>query len=147
MYLAIVLAAAVTTACWMGQWIGMDLSGIQTVLSLLGVDGQTASPPVVGYVPAQAPYCNGGQQPAFLNGMAALDRQAGSAMGTPVECEHVVSPGGDTLQQTTTGLAAYSKASNTVTFTDGWRHWALTSDGLVTWEGDSSSPPSASPGG
>jgi hypothetical protein len=58
-----------------------------------------------------------------------------------VECEHVTSPSGDTQQQTTTGLLAYTKASNTVSFTDGWRHWALTAQGYVTWEGPQSEPP------
>ncbi len=141
MYLLVVLAAGVMTAYWAGHQVGMDLSGIETVASVLGVDETTASTPDVGYTAAQAPYCAAGQQPAFLNGMAALKQQVGDPMGTPVECEHVASAAGDTVQQTSMGLAAYDKATNTVSFTDGWRHWALTAQGLIAWEGDSAAPP------
>ena len=52
-------------------------------------------------------------------------------MGAPLECEHPASGNGDTIQQTTTGLAAYTSATNTVSFTDGWRHWAITPSGFV----------------
>jgi hypothetical protein len=62
-------------------------------------------------------------------------------MGKAVECEHAASAAGDTVQQTSTGLAAYDKASNTVSFTDGWRHWELTAQGLVSWEGEDKMPP------
>jgi hypothetical protein len=141
--LLIVLVAGVVTAYWAAHRFGLDLSGIQTAAAVLGLDENTVSPPTVGYVEAQAPYCKTGQQPAFLNGMAALDRQVGNAMGNPVECEHAASSAGDTVQQTTTGLAAYDKSTNTVSFTDGYRHWALTSQGLVTWEGEASTPPTA----
>src|SRR5579871_403539 len=144
MYLLVVLAAGVMTAFWAGHQIGMDLSGIVTVASVLGVDETVASPPDVGYTQAQAPYCSTNQQPVFLNGMAMLKQQVGDAMGTPVECEHVASGAGDTVQQTSTGLAAYDKATNTVSFTDGYRHWALMSSGLVTWDGDAGPPAPAS---
>jgi hypothetical protein len=36
---------------------------------------------------------------------------------------------------------AYSKLTNTVSFTDGWRHWAITANGAVTWEGTDPNPP------
>jgi hypothetical protein len=143
MYLLVVLAAGIMTAYWAGHQFGMDLSGIETLASVLGIDETAASSPDVGYVQPQAPYCASGQTPAFLNGMAALKQQVGDAMGTPVECEHVASAAGDTEQQTSKGLAVYDKATNTESFTDGWRHWALTAQGMVTWEGDSSSPPAA----
>jgi hypothetical protein len=48
---------------------------------------------------------------------------------------------GNALQQTSTGLAYYRKATNSPTFTDGWRHWALTAGGLAYWEGESAEPP------
>ena len=64
-------------------------------------------------------------------------------MGTPVECEHPADTSGDTVQQTTTGLAAYTQATNTVSFTDGWRHWAISPSGFVSWEGTESTPPAA----
>ena len=78
---------------------------------------------------AAAPYCNPGQSPAFAVGMADLKQRLGNAMGAPLECEHPTSAIGDTVQQTTTGLAAYNKLTNTVSFTDGWRHWAQTPRG------------------
>jgi hypothetical protein len=52
----------------------------------------------------------------------------------PLECEHVDVESGASIQQTTTGLAAFQ--GNRLTFTDGWQHWALEPDGLVAWQGD-----------
>jgi hypothetical protein len=90
---------------------------------------------------ASTPHCPAGEQPAFLNGMAALHQQIGDAMGTPLECEHADGALNNTVQQTSAGLAAYDSKRNTETFTDGWHHWALTPDGLVAWDGTSAEPP------
>jgi hypothetical protein len=146
-YLLVVVAAAVSTAWWAGQKLGMDLSGLTTAAQFLGLTETTTTAPEVGYEapsvapqPA-APFCSPGQAPAFANGMAQLKQAIGDVMGTPVECEHPDSAAGDTVQQTTTGLAAYSRQTNTVTFTDGWRHWALTPNGAVRWEGTDAQPP------
>ena len=57
----------------------------------------------------------------------------GDAMGDPLECEHPDSANGDTLQQTTTGLAIYRQNTNTPEFTDGFNHWVLGNDGLQAW--------------
>jgi hypothetical protein len=149
MYLLVVVAAALATAYWAGHTIGMNLSAIQTVASVLGIDETIGSTHRVGYSSAPAdtasrptaPYCQQGQQPAFTKGMATLRSQVGDAMGTPVECEHPAAVVGDTVQQTTTGLAAYSSITDTETFTDGWHHWALSPGGLVQWEGTSAEPP------
>ena len=73
--------------------------------------------------------------------MAALHDRLGDSMGTPLECEHGTGTPGNTVQQTSTGLAAYDGASNSEAFTDGWRHWALTPQGLLTWEGTTAEPP------
>jgi hypothetical protein len=151
MYLLVVLAAALITAWWAAHRIGMDLSGIETVVSVLGIDDAVGTPHQVGYSEAHAddanasaaPYCQPGQQPAFANGMAQLKQQVGSAMGVPLECEHAATVVGDTVQQTSTGLAAYNGLTNTETFTDGWHHWALSADGLVTWDGTDASPTTA----
>ncbi len=121
-YLLIVLAAGFATAWWAGHKLGMDLSSVSTMASILGL-------------------CHPGQSPAFAVGMDNLKQQLGNAMGVPLECEHPTSAIGDTIQQTTTGLAAYSKLTNTVSFTDGWRHWAITARGPVTWEGTDPNPP------
>ncbi len=67
--------------------------------------------------------------------------QLGEGMGEPMEREHRDATSGDTLQHTTTGLAYYRATSTTPVFTDGWRHFALTARGVVTWEGPSPDPP------
>ncbi len=89
-----------------------------------------------------APFCRPGQTPQFVLGFANLKAQLGSVMGEPVECEHPNNANGDTLQKTSTGLAYWRKSTNTPTFTDGYRHWAITSSGLVSWVGASPDPPS-----
>jgi len=152
MYLLVVLAAGVATAYWAGHTIGMNLSAIQTVAAVLGINETVGTTREVGYTPARAdaqatpaaPYCAPGEQPGFSNGMATLHAQVGDAMGTPVECEHPASVVGDTVQQTSTGLAAYSSITNTESFTDGWHHWALGPNGLVAWDGTSADPPAPS---
>ena len=89
-----------------------------------------------------ASFCQAGQMPAFVNGLAQLKAQLGETMGAPLGCEHPSTAVGDTVQQTTTGLAAYSSRTNTVSFTDGWRHWALRDNTtLLSWEGTESVPP------
>jgi hypothetical protein len=153
-YLLVVLIAGGATAWWAGERIGIDLSALEAVPTLMGV-GQTVRPlnrdvrqtvsvpsAVASEVAeATAPYCNAGQTPAFQFGLVELKQRLGDTMGVPTECEHPASANGDTVQQTTTGLAAYHRASNTVTFTDGWQHWALAPDGLIFWEGTQSEPP------
>ena len=165
--LLVVLVAGVATAWWAGHKIGMDLSSVTTAARLLGfvengrpargyapnAAAEAAGVRVISAVqpasaeaaptaaPAQAAYCNPGQAPAFVHGFADLKSSIGDVMGTPVECEHPASADGDTVQKTTTGLAAYRKSTNTVTFTDGWRHWALNGRGVVSWEGSQADPP------
>ncbi|MBI2756251.1 MAG: SGNH/GDSL hydrolase family protein [Chloroflexi bacterium] len=90
----------------------------------------------------QFAWCAPGVTPAFAFGFAALRVHVGAAMGEPIECEHANPENGDTLQQTTTGLAFYRKRTNTPTFTDGQSHWALTTGGLETWQGSAVDPPS-----
>ncbi len=92
------------------------------------------------------PFCEPGQIPEFRFGFAQLQARLGAVMGEPTECEHASSENGDTLQQTTTGLAFYRRATNMPTFTDGWRHWGLTDNGLVAWQGTSADPPAARAG-
>jgi hypothetical protein len=144
MCLLVVLLAGVATAWFAGHRIGMNLSVIETVASVLGVGETVGTTREVGYSQSNsvvAPYCQAGQTPEFANGLAALKRQIGDVMGTPLECEHAASGDGDTVQQTSTGLAAYDSVTNIDTFTDGWHHWELTPDGVVAWEGTDSSPP------
>jgi len=84
--------------------------------------------------------------PRFVHGVASLKAVVGTDMGEPLECERVTDAGGDTEQRTTIGLAYYRAVSNTVAFTNGWDHWALTSNGAVHWTGqDFEPPPGAEP--
>jgi hypothetical protein len=91
--------------------------------------------------PTGPAFCEAGKQPEFAFGFAQLKARLGDKMGTPIECEHTNADNGDSLLQTTTGLAFYRKATNTPTFTNGFEHWALTAQGLVYWTGDSIDPP------
>lgn len=150
LYILVVLAAFVATTVWVGSQIGVNLSAISTVVAVLGINEKVGTTRHVGYSAedvAAAAYCNPGQAPAFVNGIATLKQSVGEAMGTPVECEHALSAAGDTLQQTTTGLAAYDAVTNTVTFTNGWHHWAITSSGYVTWDGTETLPPARTASG
>jgi hypothetical protein len=158
LYLIIVLAAGGATFWYVVHKIGVDLSSISTAAAILGI-GQTAvryeahappqsePPQVITSIVAEedspaAPYCAAGQPLAFANGMADLKGQLGDTMGDPLECEHAAETFGDTVQQTSTGLAVYTRITNTVMFTDGWRHWALSDTGdMVSWEGTQSTPP------
>lgn len=92
--------------------------------------------------PPDAPWCLPNQSPAFAFGFADLAGDLGPVMGQPVECEHGALSEGDTLQQTTTGLAVYQWCTNTSTFTRGPDHWTLLPGGMVHWT-DSESPPGA----
>jgi hypothetical protein len=150
--LAVVLLAGVATAWWAGARLDahLDLSGLNTVARVLGIfdvnrplDGRegAAIHSEVNVSPPAAAYCQPGQQPTFAREVADLKQQLGNAMGAPLECEHAVAANGDTIQQTTTGLVIYRAATNTVIFTDGWRHWALTARGMVAWEGTETDPP------
>src|SRR4051794_9125632 len=77
----------------------------------------------------------------FAFGFAELKARLQDWMGDPTSCEFPDPNGsGDVHQRTGTGLAFWRKSTNTPTFTDGWQHWALGSDGLVTWTGDSIDP-------
>lgn len=99
-----------------------------------------------------APFCAPDEAPHFAFGIAALHDAIGPIMGDALECEHPNSANGDTLQQTTTGLAMYRQSSNTPEFTDGWNHWALTTSGILAWSGgdvtaagvDATPPPASS---
>jgi hypothetical protein len=67
-----------------------------------------------------APHCEADHPPAFVFGFASLKAQLGGAMGDPVSCEYADPNGtGDTLQDTSTGLAFWRKSTNTPTFTSG----------------------------
>ncbi|MDP6509348.1 MAG: hypothetical protein QF719_01215 [Chloroflexota bacterium] len=111
-----------------------------TALAALGLL-LTIAAAVAAPVEAAAAHCEAGESPQFRFGFAFLKSQIGDTMGEPIECEHGNPDNGDTLQQTTTGLAFYRQYTNTPTFTNGWDHWAWTTSGLVYWAGNSADPP------
>ena len=91
--------------------------------------------------------CAADAEPSFSFGFAALKHALGARMGEPLTCERTSVATGDSLQQTTRGLARYVKRTNTPTFTSGVEHWALTNSGIVYWIGRSPQPPDdAGPG-
>jgi hypothetical protein len=149
--LALVLIAGVATAWWAGGRIqaDLDISGLSSIARVLGIfdvtrplrDHEAPTQGLQQDLGPAAAYCQPGQQPTFTLGVADLKQQLGDTMGAPLECEHPVSASGDSIQQTTAGLVIYRAATNTVMFTDGWRHWALTPRGMVRWEGSEADPP------
>ncbi|HLZ30142.1 MAG TPA: hypothetical protein VKV73_22700 [Chloroflexota bacterium] len=98
-----------------------------------------------GAMPASADdgdHCPSGKTPQFVFGFADLSALLGDSMGAAATCEFPDSRGtGDVHQQTRTGLAFWRKSTNTPTFTNGSEHWALTSRGLVYWQGSGIDPP------
>jgi uncharacterized protein with LGFP repeats len=88
-----------------------------------------------------APFCAEEQSVDWLDAFAPLSAQLGEAMGDPIECPHPATDGGDTVQQTSTGLAILRTPSGLPSFTNGTTHFALTDLGLVTWTGASLDPP------
>lgn len=166
--IALIVAGFFYAAQQFRQLVTVDLSPINQAAAVFGAQ-EVKRPPRVGYDPAMekrwagtavasaagagsavevagvqapdpAPFCAAGQVPEFVMGFATLRAQVGAAMGQPVDCEHPNPENGDSLQTTTTGLAIYERATGVMRFTDGYRHWALTSDGLVAWEGDAPPP-------
>jgi hypothetical protein len=82
-------------------------------------------------------------RPTFSHGFAALKQLLGSRIGDPTSCERFNGQTGDSLQQTTRGIARYARATNVASFTSGAEHWALTSNGLVYWVGREDDPPAS----
>ena len=86
-------------------------------------------------------FCQPGQAPVFVFGIADLQQRLGPTMGQPTECEHVDPASGDTVQRTSTGLAYFRPSINTSMFTDGSTHWALADGTVVLWRNESVTPP------
>ena len=73
--------------------------------------------------------------------IALLRAALGPTVGEPLECVHGNVENGDLLQQTSTGLLVYRTLTDTAFFTNGYVHWAVTSDGLTRWLGSGLDPP------
>lgn len=68
----------------------------------------------------------------FAAEFAELKSRLGDTMGDPLDC-HEHAADGDIIQHTTTGKAFIRPSVGIPTFTDGWRHWELTDDGIRMW--------------
>src|SRR5262249_5548380 len=136
----LVLTAGVGFGRWFVESAVVDLGGIISLPVALGFTTWGAHPvhghsgaPAAAFVPtpAAAPAADPGAcdpvAPSFVLGIAELKNQVGEMMGDPIECERAIDADGNTEQHTTTGLASYSAQTETVSFTDGWRHWDLSS--------------------
>jgi len=119
---------------WRARELKHSLVRVVSALGLVASLGAGAFPATAAAQPAAA-FCQPNESPSFHFGFADLKFALGYIMGDPIECEHPNSDNGDTLQQTTTGLAVYVQATNTPEFTDGWNHWALSVGGVVAWSG------------
>lgn len=113
--------------------------------ALLAISAIFSSPVRVAHA---HPDCPVGQTPSFLAGFGRLHEHLGAVMGEPLGCERIDSASGNAEQQTTTGIAVYQKATNTLMFTNGREVWSLTDDGIGYWAGwhGQVSPPGASRG-
>lgn len=117
------------------------------LIGVLGIVGAVLVVPWVGASTLVSSACQADQPPRFLFGFAALRDRLGATMGEPVECEHMDSETGDSLQRTTTGIAYQRKGSNMPTFTNGQESWALTSSGVAYWMGEPSWTVGVAPSG
>jgi glucose/arabinose dehydrogenase len=110
--------------------------GIALILTFFTLQ-LSAAPPTQG-----DNFCAEGQEPQFTLGFAYLFSILGEEiMGQPTECEYYEAGTGNAIQTTTTGRAVWIKSANLATFIRGDDHWAWTSNGLVTWTGESLTPP------
>ena len=88
MYLLVVLAAGVATAWWVGHQIGMDLSSVTSLVSILGItETGRLTHGAVGYnanAPERAaPYCNPGPGANLRAGAEWLEATPGRHHGRP----------------------------------------------------------------
>jgi hypothetical protein len=138
--LLVALGAAVIVGGKVASWASsvIDLPAPNTLLT--GMTQQPPQRPHVGATPA--PKASSACA-SFNEEFSALAQAIGGTMGEPMECAHDDPATGDTLQQTSTGLAILRRHSGAATFTDGYRRWAVDTRGVITWEGEAMDPPRA----
>jgi len=108
---------------------------------VLAILGAASVPPIAASAAQVARGCTEAETPVFRDAFAVLKADLGPVMGEPVSCWYV-RPGEDPVfQDTTAGLAYHYPGPWVTVFTDGYRHWAITPDGPVYWEGASSRIP------
>jgi hypothetical protein len=141
--LVLVVSVGIAAAVWISQVLQVDVKRLTSIPAGLGFTMWSGHPqrghpganaPLLAEAPVQA-VCTP-EHMTFAYGLATLKLRLGERMGEPLECERPVDNYGSTVQITTTGLAAYDQRSQILSFTDRWRHWALTQGHLVSWDGD-----------
>jgi hypothetical protein len=137
----VTMAAALTAAAYTATWANSSIR-LQIIDEFVGQWARREPEHrLVGATPVAASPCATMEGAAFADEFASLSRAIGDIIGQPLECARADPATGDVLQPTSTGLAIYRGGSHLAIFTDGYRHWALGSQGLVTWEGDAVDPP------
>jgi hypothetical protein len=137
--LIVMLIAAALVASSTGRWASTAIVVPSTEVFSASLALTHPQRPLVGATPGEsmpAPDCR-----SFSSVFAALDDSIHDTMGQPLECPHTDPNTGDTLQATSTGLAIFRHESQTATFTDGYRRWAVGTRGVVRWEGETLDPP------
>jgi hypothetical protein len=104
---------------------------------------QPAPPPAAPLEAAPGAACSPAEKPlpVLVPPVIMLMAVLGQTVGEPLECVHGNVENADLLQQTSTGLLVYRTLSGTAVFTNGYVHWAMTSDGLLRWFGSGLDPP------
>ncbi|MBV9543369.1 MAG: hypothetical protein JOY61_03220 [Chloroflexi bacterium] len=77
--------------------------------------------------------CPDAISPELAAELTDLQEAVGSAMGSPTGCPHL-DPQGNAVQITSTGVAI-ARGDGMSVFASGDHHWALTRDGMETWDG------------
>jgi hypothetical protein len=138
-----ILAAVIAIGYWFWSPLLHTARGAPETMATVPTPSPTPAPTLTPTAVPGQPFCQPGQEPEFVLGFAQLKQQLGDTMGQPLECEHPDPTTGDSLQQTTTGLAVYQRATGALRFTDGWHHWSLQDGALRAWEGDGTEPVAA----
>jgi len=129
---AVLLVIALATALW--PWTATTAHA--------AINPTDAAPANAPAPTTEDETCLLGRAPPLLPQMLALVAILGhQATGEPLECVRPNFDNGDLLQQTSTGLLIYRTFTGMAIFTNGWTHWGLGPDGLVTWHGSGLDPP------
>jgi hypothetical protein len=91
--------------------------------------------PLLGSSASGAAACPTEEPVQFAPALVRLQSLVGEPMGAPRSCSFQDADG-DTLQQTTTGLALYRPSTDLALFSNGQQFWTLTGGELQQWTGN-----------
>ena len=112
------------------------VAGLFLASGLLSTAGPQASSASEDLCAPEGPYRIATHFRALNEAVAA----AGVQVGNATECEHLINPGGDSVQKTEYGFGFYRRATGVAMFSNGMVHFALTQAGLIAWGGSSLDP-------